>query len=312
MAILLAFCCLAFAAFNDFVFKLFARKERSRGAFVFAVGVLFTAVLMLFLRDNWWGESWKVTLFWGVVCGLCSVVGNILLIESMAHLSAGLCSTVYRLNLALVIPLAVLIFGESRLWYQWIGVALALVAVLAFMPVGEKKPAASRNIDYIMLILAMVLRAGMGIAYKYAFLHGAAENGVQIVNGLAWIVCGLIYYFWCERRSCGLRTAFAPKVLGYGALSGVFVAGIIYCMARSLALGDASIVLPIQQMSFLATFFLGVFFLHEQVTWRKVAALLCGAVALLLLSVTPSGGKDKPAGNTPSAIEAEAISETAK
>ena len=313
MAILLAFCCLAFAALNDFVFKLFARKERSRGVFVFAVGVFFTAVLMLFLRDNWWGQSWKVTLFWGVVCGLCSVVGNILLIESMSRLSAGLCSTVYRLNLALVIPLAVIIFGESRLWYQWIGVALALLAVLAFMPVGEKKPAAARNLDYIMLILAMVLRAGMGIAYKYAFLHGAAENGVQIVNGIAWIVCGLIYYFWRERRSCGLRVAFAPKVLGYGALSGVFVAGIIYCMARSLALGDASIVLPIQQMSFLATFFLGVFFLHEQVTWRKVFALLCGAAALLLLSVTPSGGADKKtAGNTPSALEAEAISETAK
>ena len=308
MAILLAFCCLAFAAFNDFVFKLFARKERSRGAFVFAVGVLFTGVLVLFLRD-WWGQSWQVTLFWGVVCGLCSVVGNILLIESMAHLSAGLCSTVYRLNLALVIPLAVLIFGESRLWYQWIGVGLALLAVLAFMPVGEKKPAAARNLDYFMLILAMALRAGMGIAYKYAFLHGAAENGVQIVNGFAWIVCGLIYYFWRERKVYDLRTAFSPKVIGYGALSGVFVAGIIYCMARSLALGDASIVLPIQQMSFLATFFLGVFFLHEQITWRKIAALVCGAAALLLLSVTPSGGD---AGKTPSALEAEAISETAK
>ena len=311
MAIVLAFCCLAFTAFNDFIFKLFARKERSRGAFVFAVGVFFTAVLMLFLRD-WWGASWKVTLFWGVVCGLCSVVGNILLIESMAHLSAGLCSTVYRLNLALVIPLAVLIFGESRLWYQWIGVGLALLAVLAFMPVGEKKPAAARNVDYVMLILAMVLRAGMGIAYKYAFTHGAAENGVQIVNGVAWIVCGPVYYFWRERKVYDLRTAFSPKVIGYGALSGVFVAGIIYCMARSLALGDASIVLPIQQMSFLATFFLGVFFLHEQITWRKIAALVCGAVALLLLSITPSGGKDNPAGEKPSALETEAISETAK
>ena len=313
MAIVLAFCCLAFAAFNDFVFKLFARKERSRGAFVFAVGVFFTAVLMLFLRD-WWGQSWKVTLFWGVVCGLCSVVGNILLIESMARLSAGLCSTVYRLNLALVIPLAVLIFGESRLWYQWIGVGLALVAVLAFMPVGEKKPASARNVDYFMLILAMVLRAGMGIAYKYAFDYAhAAKSGVQIVNGIAWIVCGLVYYFWRERKIYELRKAFSLKVIGYGALSGVFVAGIIYCMAESLALGDASIVLPIQQMSFLATFFLGVFFLHEQITWRKVAALVCGAVALLLLSITPTGGKDKAAGKTTSAAsEAEAISETAK
>ena len=43
MAVMLAFCCLGFAAANDFVFKLFARKERSRGAFVFAVGHLHPA-----------------------------------------------------------------------------------------------------------------------------------------------------------------------------------------------------------------------------------------------------------------------------
>ena len=293
MAVIFAFCCLGFAAFNDFVFKLFARRERSRGIFIFAVGVCFTGVLMLFLRD-WWGESWKATLLWGVICGFCSVVGNVFLIESMSRLSAGLCSTVYRLNLALVVPLAVLTFGESPAWYQWIGVALALLAVLAFMPVGEKSPAGRRS-DYAMLLLAMVLRAGMGIAYKYAFDYAhAAKNGVQIINGLAWVVCGLVYYFWRERKTFPFRVAFAPKVLGYGALSGVLVAGIIYFMAESLAIGDASIVLPIQQMSFLATFFLGVIFLKEKVTWRKIAALGCGVVALLLLSVKPAEPKPAP------------------
>ena len=294
MAVVFAFCCLGFAAFNDFVFKLFARRERSRGIFIFAVGVFFTGVLMLFLRD-WWGESWKATLLWGVICGFCSVVGNVFLIESMSRLSAGLCSTVYRLNLALVVPLAVLCFHESPIWYQWIGVALAFAAVLAFMPVGEKSPAGRRS-DYAMLLLAMTLRAGMGIAYKYAFDYAhAAKNGVQIVNGVAWVVCGLVYYFWRERKTFSIRAAFAPKVLGYGALSGVLVAGIIYFMAESLAIGDASIVLPIQQMSFLATFFLGVIFLKEKVTWRKIAALGCGVAALLLLSVKTADDKPAPA-----------------
>ena len=43
------------AAVNDFVFKLFARKKRSRGVFVFAVGVFYT-LLVSFLPD-WWGAS---------------------------------------------------------------------------------------------------------------------------------------------------------------------------------------------------------------------------------------------------------------
>ena len=288
MAVILAFCCLGFAAANDFVFKLFARKERSRGIFVFAVGMLFTGVLSVyFSRADWFGKSGEVTLFWGVVCGLCSVVGNILLIESMSRLSAGLCSTVYRLNLALVVPLAVVFFDEKLLCYQWIGVLLALAAVLAFMPVGEKRVVGRRS-DYVMVVLAMMLRAGMGLAYKYAFLHGASESGVQIINGWAWVICGLVYYFVRERKRFDFRAAFDAKVLGYGAFSGVLVAGIIFFMARSLKLGDASIVLPIQQMSFLATFFLGVIFLKEKITVRKIAALVCGAVALLLLSVKPA------------------------
>ena len=79
MAVLYAFYCLGFAAFNDFVFKLFARKPRSRGIFILAIGVVMTALQALFLRD-WWGQSWKTTLFWGIVCGFCSVVGNIFLI----------------------------------------------------------------------------------------------------------------------------------------------------------------------------------------------------------------------------------------
>jgi len=289
MAILLAFCCLGFAAFNDLVFKFFARKERSRGIFIFAVGVVLSALLMIFLRD-WWGKDWKVTLLWGVVCGLCSVVGNIFLIESMSRLSAGVCSTVYRLNLALVVPLAVIFFDEKLFWYQWLGIALALAAVVAFMPVGEKRTA-GRPIDYLMLIAAMTLRAGMGIAYKFAFLHGASENGVQIVNGWAWIVCGLVYYLLRERKRFGARAFLDGKMIGYGALSGVMVTGIIFFMARSLAIGDASIVLPIQQMSFLATFFLSVAFLKEKITARKVAALVCGVAALLLLSVKFEGKK---------------------
>ena len=78
--------------------------------------------------------------------------------------------------------------------------------------------------------------------------------------------------------------AFDRKTFGYGALSGLFVAGIIFFMVKSLKYGDASIVLPIQQMSFLATFFLGVVFLKEKVTPRRLAALVCGVIALLLLS----------------------------
>ena len=104
--------------------------------------------------------------------------------------------------------------------------------------------------------------------------------------------------------------AFDRKTFGYGALSGVFVAGILIFMVKSLKYGEASIVLPIQQMSFLATFFLGVIFLKEKITLRKIAALVCGAAALLLLSyskpkATASPAPAAPASETTTATEVQ-------
>ena len=56
-------------------------------------------------------------------------------------------------------------------------------------------------------------------------------------------------------------------------------------MAHSVRLGNASIVLPIMQMSIVVTFVLSAVFLKEKLTVYKFFALLCGAAALLLLSI---------------------------
>ena len=99
LALVFTFCCLGCSALNDLFFKFFARKPRSRGLFVALVGVVGT-ICTAFLPDKM-GDNLSMTLTWGLICGIFSAVGNILLIESMTNLSAGVCSTIYRLNLAL-------------------------------------------------------------------------------------------------------------------------------------------------------------------------------------------------------------------
>ncbi len=287
MSLILIFtlCCLACSAVNDLVFKFFARKERSRGMFVMYVGIIST-LLLLFLPDKM-GDNWRITLLCGVIGGLVSAAGNILLIESMSSLSAGICSTVYRLNLALVVPFSVLIFGEELGVKQYLGVAFALAAILAFLPgstgsgaKGTEKKAAV--LPWVMIITAAVFRAGLGLFYKYGFTQGASPNGVSLLTVSLWIVSGLVYGVWRER---GFKW-FDTKMIRYGILSGFLVAGIIFFMAQALKFKDAnaSVVLPVAQMSFLATFVLSAIFLKEKVTLWKICALLCGVAALLLLA----------------------------
>lgn len=285
MAIVFAFCCIFCSAMNDFVFKLFARKPRSRGLFVFIIGMAWAAA-SLCLPDLR-GTSWNTTILWGFISGLFSVIGNLLLIEAMGKQSAGLCSTIYRLNLALVVPGAWIIFGEKNSLLQCIGIAAAFAAVLFFLPGSKNNSGTSprdAKLGLILVITAAILRAGMGLSYKYGFNLGASANGVNLINALCWIIGGPIYYFIREKCVPELGS-LNKKVIGYGILSGLFVFGIVFFMAHSVRLGNASIVLPIMQMSFVVTFILSAIFLKEKLTVYKLFALSCGTAALLCLSI---------------------------
>ena len=276
------FCCLACTSVNDLLFKFFARKERSRGIFVSLAGLSGT-LLMLFLPDKF-NENWRETLLWGVICGILSAVGNVMLIESMTTLSAGICSTIYRLNLALVVPCSVIFLHEKLDWMQYVGVVSAIAAVIAFLPFGknESKSKKKAMLPIIMIISASVFRAGLGLACKYGPMQGASPNGIQFIIMITWIFSGIAYYFIKER---GMKCDW--KIVKYSALSGILITGILYFMIMALNVegANASVVLPIAQMSFLVTFILSVIFLKEKVTAAKIFAVVCGIAAMLLLTV---------------------------
>ena len=316
MAIFYAFCCLGFSAGNDFIFKLFARKNRSRGLFMAVIGLVSAVLFMLIPEDPLTPAKVRATLIWGVIGGFFSVSANILLIESMSRMGAGVCSTIYRLNMAIVVPMAVLLFGESLNWMQWIGVGFALAAVLCFLPSGKEASGSKKSaskVAFAMIITAAVLRAGMGLAYKYGFSIGASPLKVNAITGVSWLVFGIAYLYFREYRGGAVVKDFiSAKVAGYGVLSGGLVMGITYTMAFGLKAGDASIVLSIAQMGFLLTFFLSVLILHEKVTPFKVTAMLCGVVALSLLSYKPADKKVETEVETPAEVQKNTVALSGK
>lgn len=281
MAVFYAVCCLLCSALNDFVFKLFARKRRSRGMFAGLIGLVWFG-LMCFFPLEW--TAWRTTLLWGCVSGFFSIAANLLLIESMGMQSAGVCSTIYRLNLVPVVFGAWFLLGETISAKHWAGIAAAVIAILCFMSVPEERNrrfARFARLGILLVITAAFLRAAMGIAYKYAFLNGADRTGILLVNALFWIAGGMWYGRWRERR----LISFDRSMLIYSILSGVCVVGIVYFMAVSLQSGEAGIVLPIAQMSFPGTLILSALILHERVTVWKLTGVGFGIAAVLLLSL---------------------------
>ena len=283
LAVVLALCCMACASLNDFLFKLASgQRNGGRGAFVSLVGLVSFCVMLLFPAD--W-QNWKATLLWGVISGLFSLVSNLLLIEAMERQSAGICSTIFRLNLVVVALLACLTMGEQLTIRQMIGVACAAGAVLCFLSM-DSLPGVSLHdarLGLFLVILACIICAFMGLAYNYAFQFAAAnDQGVTQITCLLWLIGGALYGLWKDRPGTRLPDRSTIKL---GVISGLLVAGIIYFMAKSLLYGKASVVSPIAQMSFLGTLLLSVVFLKEKITWRKALGMVGGLAAILLLCI---------------------------
>lgn len=274
-----ALCCVLCSALNDFIFKLYAVNSKKRGIMIFWIGIIMTLALF---RMPPAGMNYQSTIFYGLLSGFFSVVANILLIEGMTHQSAGFSSLIYRLNLIPTVLAGLLILNESLNRIQWIGIISALAAITLFGIADSKTNRWSKaaRTGMIMVIIAALLRAAMGITYKYGFLHQADRNWVIWLNGICWIAGGILYGLLREKD----YNFFNKTTLKYGFFSGILVIGIVFFMALSVFYGEASIVLPIAQMSFPITFLLGYFILKEKCNRFHIISLLLAIAAVILLA----------------------------
>ena len=285
MAIFWAFACMFFAACNDLLFKFFAGKNRGNGFFVSVVGVVWLVVALIPALLGQAPADWRATIIWGCISGFFSLAGNIMMLDAMRSLDVGVCSTIYRLNLVPVTVGAALILNENITPIQYVGIAAACLAILAFVPRNQSEVKRKLGWAFIVMIIASLLRAGMGLSYRYGFLHGASEKYVVVINSLFWIFGGVLYAFWRERHLMPYNKQDWKNLFFLGGLSGALVTGIVITMALMLKLGNASVVLPIAQMSFLVTGALGIWLFKERLTVSKAMAFILGVAAVLLLSI---------------------------
>ena len=276
MAILWALACLFCAAFNDFLFKLYKRKQSSTGAFTTLIGLVWLGILLI---TGGGGGIDSNSFFPGLVSGFFSIAANLLLITSMRYQSAGVSSTIYRLNLGAVAFGAWVLFGEQLNLRQFLGFLIAVGAVLCFFPWKEKAAGASR-FGLLLALSAALLRGAMALVYKQAFLNACSSDGILFWNSLCWIIGGIVWHLAVERR----KKILSARLSGYGICSGILVFGIVFTMAEALTCGNANIVIPIAQMSFIITFLLGGVLLGEHFDRMKIAGAGLGFFGVLLLS----------------------------
>jgi drug/metabolite transporter (DMT)-like permease len=280
-SILFALGSLLSAGVSDVVYKFYARQLKGVGTYIAVIGSVWIVIFSVLAFPATLFKAPNVTLMWGLISGTFGATANIFFVEAMARSEAGVCSTIYRLNLALAALFAIIVMGEAATTWKWLGIVTAVGAVLLFYEPPPPDHPHHKPLGLWLAIAASLLRAGMGVTYKAGLSSGADGNLMLAVNGVVWLVAGLAYCVVVEKG----HVRPTANTWGYGFLSGLLTTGIVLFLVLALKGGDVSIVLPITQLSFMVTCFFGLIFFHERMTTSKAIGVTLAIGCIMLMSV---------------------------
>jgi drug/metabolite transporter (DMT)-like permease len=270
-----------FAGINDVIFKKYAVKNRSRGMYVLGVGLTW-AILQIsysfFSRVSFNFDT--PTIQYGLLAGIILAAANISLIEGLTHIDVSLGSTVYRLNTIGVVILSFVFLNERIEVIKLTGIIFGVISVLLLYKSSNDKTAShTTKIFFWLLVFASLLRAAYGVVSKVGLLASADKNSIILLAALCWIVCGASYAKYVEKRFIVTK----KKAL-YSAVSGVLVFCIVNFLILGLQIAQASIVVPIANMSFIIALIISVLMGTEKMDLKKIAATTFAVGSIVLLA----------------------------
>lgn len=287
-AILFALLSLFSAGLLDVVYKRYSRKDRSRGTYVFGIGVVWCVLQTVTLVIS--GEPLVVdttSICYGLFAGLCLTLSNLLLLESLTHINISLGSTVYRLNTLGVVVMAFLFLGEDLGSMKLLGVGLGIVAVgLLYKPDFKAVPTEKNDHFlpfFLIAVAASLFRAGYGVITRGGILSQADPQTMLLICAVCWVVGGALYARLREGRF-----RLTKKKAGYALASGVLVFLVVAFLMLAVKYGEASIVIPIANMSFVMAMIISVVLQYEKFSFRKGAAMIVACLAIAALTLAAS------------------------
>ena len=277
-AIFFALVSLAAAGCLDVTFRRFSLKLRSRGMYVFGCGVVWLALQLTYLSiTEVQLRLDEVTVMYGLLTGAFLVLANILLIESLSGLDVSLGSMIYRLNTIGVVAISFVLLGEDVGFVKLLGVGIGIAAVLILYRRGDG--VSIPTLFFVMAVVASASRAIYGVASKVALEQGASAEGLLVIAATSWIVGGFAYAAFREKR-----IRITGKKAVYAVVSGFLAFAVVNALIEALKHGEASVVVPIANLSFVVAMLLSVFLGMEELSGRKYLAIGCAAMSVFLMA----------------------------
>lgn len=287
-AVALAFGAMVFNGLTDFAFKKAAagsmRGDFRMHHFIIAQSVLFWSTVTLYGIVT--GELKAGPHVWlGMLAGVFMFIGFNCFAWSLQHGNVSINAPIFRLNFLVTAALAMLLLGEPPLALKLFGLGLALLAIWLLVGAsggGQGAQARQQANRSLMLAVAATLALGTGNTIHKVGLDWGGTPATQLAaHSFVYLSLSAILAF---RQDGGL---VIPKSVWPVAAMGALCGGAAFiAMMRGLAIGQASVIVPIAQMGLVVSAALGVVVLGEKLTGRKLAGLAAAVAALAALALS--------------------------
>ncbi|HZP77663.1 MAG TPA: EamA family transporter [Pseudolabrys sp.] len=216
---------------------------------------------------------------WGAAAGIASIVGFYNFARSLQGGAVSTNAPIFRLNFILTAALAIALLGEPLTLAKLGGLLGALLAVWLLLGERTNGGAHSDTSSLMRVLIATVAIALANFFYKLGLRGGALPETMVATQAWAFSSTATLFAWMRERRF-----NWTPGTWRYASPAAVLLLIGFVLLLRGLAVGPASVLVPVAQMGFVLTALLGAALFREQLSARKWIGLAVAVAALALFA----------------------------
>jgi uncharacterized membrane protein len=221
---------------------------------------------------------------WGSLAGLLILLGFYYFLRSLVTGSISTNASIFRLNFIVTVLLVVALLGEPLTPGKSAGLGFALLATWLLLGGGasaDGAPSNARRRSLIQVAVATLCFGASNFFHTVGLRQGALPETLAVAQAAVFMPLATLLVYITDRR---LRPPLVT--FGYSSIAAVLLLAATIFLLRSIAGGEASVVVPITQMGFIVAALLGIALLGERLTVRKVLGLLSAMVTLAVLAAS--------------------------
>jgi drug/metabolite transporter (DMT)-like permease len=272
-----------FYGLSDFIYKRAATAGLRADHFLVVQAWVFCPLILLYAAMTH-TLGFKLAALWGSLAGVFVFIGFYNFIRSLVGGSVSTYAAIFRLNFIVTALLAIVFLGEPLTFAKTVGLLLALFAtwlLLGRHKVDKQTADVTRQRSLVQVLLATLAVGAATFFHAVGLRQGASPETLVAAQATLFTPLAMTFSYVVEGAIRPPRATWR-----YGASAAVLLLTAFLLLLRSLAHGEASVLVPIAQMGFVVTAALGIIFLKEPFDVRKAAGLVVAFVALGVLAAS--------------------------